>query len=208
MNNTIVSNAGNGIILRVYNYVIDSVFEITDNTIRSNRGDGLHITWSGFPPMPITRNNIAYNTGAGIYMAIPGTTYGNATPLITQNYIARNAYGILVYRYEFSSDVPEGIPTIFFNDIHSNINYDLKVLNTGQRRYNATYNYWGTLSANEISQKYMTSMMTSVWKKLNIHRFLTCRLGLRVRIFNRLYNRVFNSERHRRSRRTTLRLQL
>lgn len=177
VNNTIVSNAGNGTILRSYNYEKDGVLEITDNTIRSNRGYGLHITWLGFPPMPITRNNIANNTGAGIYIAILGTTYGNATPLITQNYITRNAYGIIVYRCE--SGLPEDIPTIFFNDIHSNINYDLKVLNTGQRKYNATYNYWGTLSANEISQKYMTSTTTSVWKKLNIHRSLTCPLELR-----------------------------
>jgi|GEM_PF-724650 len=151
VNNTIVSNAGNGIVFWAYG--ISGVLEIAGNTIRSNDGDGLRICWYGFPPMPITRNHIAYNSGAGIFMSIPGTTFGgDTTPLITQNYIARNAYGIVVYRGG-ESDVPEHIPTIFFNDIHSNAYYDLEILNTGDRKYNATYNYWGTLSANEISQK-------------------------------------------------------
>ncbi|MBS7646214.1 S8 family serine peptidase [Candidatus Bathyarchaeota archaeon] len=151
VNNTIVSNDGNGIVFWVYG--ISGVLEIAGNTIRSNGGDGLRICWYNFPPMPITRNHIAYNSGAGIFMSIPGTTFGgDTTPLITQNYITRNAYGIVVYRGA-ASDVPEHIPTIFFNDIHSNAYYDLEILNTGDRKYNATYNYWGTLSANEISQK-------------------------------------------------------
>lgn len=152
LNNTIVSNAGTGIYW--CSWGLSGVLEIAGNTIRSNGGDGLYIVWSDFPPLPITRNHIAYNSGAGIYMWISGWVMEqNETCLITQNYIARNAYGVVLDRKESTSDVPEHIPTVFFNDIHSNAYYDLKILNTGDRKYNATYNYWGTLSANEISQK-------------------------------------------------------
>lgn len=52
-----------------------------------------------------------------------------------------------------SPDVSAENPTIIFNDIHSNVEYDFKVLSEGTRKYNATYNYWGTLSTNEISRK-------------------------------------------------------
>jgi len=145
VNNTVVSNGGNGINLWLAGY---DELEVSRNVIRSNKGDGLHITWFNNPPT-ITDNNIAYNGGVGMYLSVVAVGFPPA--YITQNYVARNGFGMVVNRE--SPDVSAENPTIIFNDIHSNVEYDFKVLSEGTRKYNATYNYWGTLSTNEISRK-------------------------------------------------------
>lgn len=127
VNNTIISNGGSGI--NLYPIAGYEELEVSRNVIRFNKGDGLRIQWFNNPPT-ITENHIAFNDGAGMHVSVVAVGFPSA--YITQNYIARNRFGIIVNRE--SPDLPPDNPTIIFNDVHSNLEYDFEVLSGGNKK--------------------------------------------------------------------------
>lgn len=143
-NNIIASNLGSAISTGYH-----SLFNIYNNTIISNHGDAIVVSNLGISGDGHIHNNIiAYNSGAGISAYL----HSWAHITISQNYIARNSYGIRMSTTGSSLNEVH----INGNDIYGDVEYDFLAGQTtpyGPEKYNATYNYWGTISAKKISEQ-------------------------------------------------------
>ncbi len=118
---------------------------ISDNRI-SGSFDEAAIKIEGGSPT-IERNLISNDYGYGgddHHQA--GILIGrNTSPLIQKNTIAKNAIGIYVYGNSF--------PTIIYNNIQDNSNYNIYLGSGAQSNINATYNWWGTNEVPKIKQE-------------------------------------------------------
>jgi hypothetical protein len=98
----------------------------------------------------IERNVIMSNNGMGIYLLAHA---GDRSPIIRNNTIAQNSFGIKVL-YGGSSSLA---PIITFNNFQDNEEYNVYLdpnSDSGFDAYNlnATYNWWGTTDTDSISQ--------------------------------------------------------
>ncbi|MCW4046742.1 MAG: right-handed parallel beta-helix repeat-containing protein [Candidatus Bathyarchaeota archaeon] len=120
---------------------------IIDNMISGGFEQATIVIGSGSPIIQrnIISNNYGYggNLGygqAGIFI------YPNASPIIKQNTITKNANGIVLL--EGNSN-----PTIVYNNIEDNTNYNLYLNLGAQSNIDATNNWWGTTDIIEIDKK-------------------------------------------------------
>jgi len=139
-NNTFTSGCGDAIILE-YN---GRYYEICRNTITSNYGSGIYL--DALACYGIVKDNlIMYNAEAGLKLR----PCNNEHLVVMNNYIARNGIGV-----KFNGFAQQLRCDIVHNDIHSNAEYDMVSAPGGEGVIiNATYNYWGTTSRNEIEQR-------------------------------------------------------
>jgi len=139
-NNTFTSGCGDAIILEANG----RYYEICRNTIISNYGSGIYLDGVACYGI-ITDNLIMYNAEAGLKLYVVNDEH----MVVMNNYIARNGIGIKFT--QFAQRLRCGI---VHNDIHSNAEYDMVSATGGEGVIiNATYNYWGTTSQNEIEQR-------------------------------------------------------
>jgi len=139
-NNTFTSGYGDAIILEANG----RYYEICRNTIISNYGSGIYLDGVACYGI-ITDNLIMYNAEAGLKLYIVNDEHLVAM----NNYIARNGIGVkfIQFAQRLRCD-------IVHNDIHSNAEYDMVSAPGGEGVIiNATYNYWGTTSQEEIKQR-------------------------------------------------------
>jgi hypothetical protein len=95
----------------------------------------------------IERNLITYNT-YGIKIALSSRFEpGTLAPTIQNNTIAHNAVGIYVYIGNY-----DGTPTIIYNNIHDNADYNIQLGEETENDINAAYNWWGTTDVSAINQ--------------------------------------------------------
>lgn len=64
----------------------------------------------------------------------------NLVPTIQNNTITYNAVGIYVYIWNY-----DGIPTVVYNNIHDNSDYNIQLDKDKKKPINATNNWWGTV---------------------------------------------------------------
>ncbi len=95
----------------------------------------------------IERNLITYNT-YGIKITLSSRSEpGTLAPTIQNNTIAHNAVGIYVYIGNY-----DGTPTIIYNNIHDNSDYNIQLGEDTENDIDATYNWWGTTDVSAINQ--------------------------------------------------------
>jgi hypothetical protein len=92
----------------------------------------------------VVQGNYITNNDVGIHVYL---FQGPVAPIIQNNTIIGNDDGIYVSKV---MTVPFS-PTIIYNDIHSNTNYNLNLVAIPYD-VNATYNWWGTTDTTEIGQ--------------------------------------------------------
>lgn len=144
---TISNSTINGPIGLLYAGSARSNSLISDNII-SGGGEGIEISCMGTPT--IERNVIMSNNGMGIYLLAHA---GDRSPIIRNNTIAKNSFGIKVL-YRSS---PSLAPIITLNNFQDNNEYNVYFdpdSDVGFDAYNlnATYNWWGTTDPESISQ--------------------------------------------------------
>ena len=139
-NNTFTSGNGDAIALNGNG----RYYEICRNTITSNYGSGIYI--DGTVCYGIIKDNlIMYNAEAGLELR----PCNDEHLVAMNNYIARNHWGIL-----FTEFAQQLRCDIVHNDIQLNAEYDMVSAAGGEGVIiNATYNYWGTASQNEIENR-------------------------------------------------------
>ncbi|MEM3784070.1 MAG: carboxypeptidase-like regulatory domain-containing protein, partial [Candidatus Bathyarchaeia archaeon] len=119
-------------------------YEICRNTITSNYGSGIYIDGTVCYGL-ITDNLIMYNAEAGLKLR----PLNNEHLVAMNNYIAKNGIGVkfIEFAQQLRCD-------IVHNDIQSNAVYAMVSAPGGDGVIiNATYNYWGTASQNEIENR-------------------------------------------------------
>jgi len=95
----------------------------------------------------VERNLITHNT-RGINIALASRfDVGTVTPTILNNTISNNSVGIYVYQSNFGTS-----PTITYNNIHDNSDYNIQLAEYTENDVNATYNWWGTTDTQAINQ--------------------------------------------------------
>ncbi|MBX5321403.1 MAG: S8 family serine peptidase [Candidatus Bathyarchaeota archaeon] len=139
-NNTFTSGNGDAIAL-ISN---GRYYEICRNTIISNYGSGIYI--DGTVCYGVIKDNlIMYNAEAGLKLR--PLDYEHLVAM--NNYIARNGIGV-----KFTEFAQQLRCDIVHNDIQSNAGYAVVSAPGGDGVIiNATYNYWGTASQNEIENR-------------------------------------------------------
>lgn len=139
---------------------------ISDNTI-SGSFDTAAIQIDGGSPT-IERNRISNNYGYGSsedYHQAGILIPGNASPIIKQNTITKNAVGVSL------DDSP--MPTIINNNIEENSNYNLRMKPGVQVNIASAYNWWGTTDTATIDQKIYDYNDDFDLGKVNYTPFLT-----------------------------------
>jgi uncharacterized protein YxeA len=144
---TISNSSINGQIGLLYAGSARSNSSISDNVILGG-GAGIEISSMGTPT--IERNVIMSNNGMGIYLLAHA---GDRSPIIRNNTIAQNSFGIKV-RYGGSSSLA---PIIALNNFQDNTEYNIYCdpdSDSGFDAYtlNAAYNWWGTTDTETINQ--------------------------------------------------------
>jgi len=95
----------------------------------------------------VERNLITHNT-RGINIALSSRfDAGTATPTILNNTISNNSVGIYISQSNFVAS-----PTITYNNIHDNSNYNIQLSEYTENDVSANYNWWGTTDAEAINQ--------------------------------------------------------
>jgi parallel beta-helix repeat protein len=95
----------------------------------------------------VERNLITHNT-RGINIALASRfDAGTVTPTILNNTISNNSVGIYLYQSNFDTS-----PTITYNNIHDNSDYNIQLAEYTENDVNATYNWWGTTDTQAINQ--------------------------------------------------------
>jgi parallel beta-helix repeat protein len=139
---------------------------ISDNTI-SGSFDTTAIQIDGGSPT-IERNRISNNYGYGSsedYHQVGILISSNASPIIKQNTITKNAVGV-------SLD-GSPMPTIINNNIEENSNYNLRMKPGVQVNIASAYNWWGTTDTATIDQKIYDYNDDFDLSKVNYTPFLT-----------------------------------
>jgi hypothetical protein len=95
----------------------------------------------------IERNLITHNTRGITIILSSRFEPGTLAPTIQNNTIAHNAVGIYVHIGNY-----DGIPTIIYNNIHDNSDYNIQLAEDTEKDINATYNWWGTTDVSAINQ--------------------------------------------------------
>jgi hypothetical protein len=97
---------------------------------------------------PLIERNLITQCTCGIRIILssrfePGTSVST----IRNNTIAHNAVGLYVY-----IDNYDGLPTIVYNNIYDNTDYNMQLAEDTNHDINATYNWWGTADTQAINQ--------------------------------------------------------
>jgi hypothetical protein len=143
----ISKNTINGPIGLLYAGSVWSNASISDNVI-SGGDEGVEISCTGTPT--IERNVIMSNNGMGIYLLAHS---GDRTPIIRNNTIAKNSFGIKV----LYGGSPSFLPIIAFNNFQDNKQYNIYFdpssdASFANHNLDATLNWWGTTDTQAISQ--------------------------------------------------------
>ena len=96
----------------------------------------------GYNCAPLIENNLIVNNGYGII--VPSSS-GTFSPIIRNNTIANNTEAITIAGGGNPS------PTILYNNIYGSRDYNFRLSNI-KDNINASYNYWGTTDEQKISQ--------------------------------------------------------
>jgi hypothetical protein len=154
-NNTLDGEGrSNGIIL----YYSSTI--ITQNTITSYT-TGININ----SDTSVVQGNYITGNDVGIRVNVH---QGQSSPTIQNNSITGNLDGIYLTR-QFSAPIS---PTIRFNDIYANSNYNI-YLNVIPSAIDATYNWWGTTNTTEIGQTIYDSNEDFTLGTVTFEPFLT-----------------------------------
>ncbi len=100
------------------------------------------------PSYPLIERNLITHNTRGITIALSSRfDPGTLTPIIQNNTIANNSVGIYVYMTNYDSS-----PTIIYNNIYDNSDYNIQLDEDTENDINATYNWWGTNEISAINQ--------------------------------------------------------
>ncbi|PVX27130.1 MAG: hypothetical protein CW716_03885 [Candidatus Bathyarchaeum sp.] len=133
---------------------------ITQNTVTGYE-NGLQLK----SDTSVVQGNYITNNDVGVHVYL---FQGTVAPIIKNNTIIGNDDGIYVSKV---MTVPFS-PTIVYNDIHSNTNYNIN-LDAIPYDINATYNWWGTTNTTEIGQKIYDSNEDFTLGTVTFDPFLT-----------------------------------
>ena len=118
---------------------------------------------------PLIERNLISNNTRGITIILSSRFEpGNLIPTIQNNTITHNAVGIYVYIWNY-----DGIPTVIYNNIHDNSNYNIQLDNDTKKPINATNNWWGTVDIQSINQTIYDYKYDFNLPKINFVPFLT-----------------------------------
>lgn len=100
-----------------------------------------------WPSFPIVERNLIIHNDYGIKIALSSRfSAGTATPTLLNNTITDNSVGIYLRQSNY-----EASPTITYNNIHNNSDYNLQLSEYTRNDVNATYNWWGTTDSQAIN---------------------------------------------------------
>jgi hypothetical protein len=100
-----------------------------------------------WPSYPIVERNLITHNDYGITIALGSRfSVGTAVPTILNNTISDNSVGIYVSQSNY-----EASPTITYNNIHDNSNYNIQLSEYTENDVNATYNWWGSVDTQVIN---------------------------------------------------------
>jgi hypothetical protein len=100
------------------------------------------------PSYPLIERNLITHNTRGITIVLSSRfDPGTLTPTIQNNTITHNSVGIRVYITNYV-----GSPTISYNNIHDNSDYNIQLNEDTENDINAAYNWWGTTDTAAISQ--------------------------------------------------------
>lgn len=107
----------------------------------------IEVFGGSFPSFPKVEKNLITenNNGIGIFLNSRFRP-GEIPPIISNNTISKNKIGVFLRESNFIS------PTLIFNNIHDNIDYNIFLDSSTQNSINATYNWWGTTDIQAINQ--------------------------------------------------------
>jgi hypothetical protein len=101
------------------------------------------------PAYPLIEGNLITHNTRGITIILSSRfDPGTLTPTIQNNTIADNSVGIYVCITNYDSS-----PTIIYNNIHDNSEYNIQLDEETGNHINASQNWWGTTDISAINQK-------------------------------------------------------
>jgi hypothetical protein len=118
---------------------------------------------------PLIERNLIINNTRGITIILSSRFEpGTLVPTIQNNTITHNVVGIYVYIWNY-----DGIPTVIYNNIHDNSDYNIQLDKDTKKPINATNNWWGTVDTQSINQTIYDFKYDFNLPKINFVPFLT-----------------------------------